>query len=535
MKQTLFYALLLGGLTLLSTGCKKEPTTPPAEGSATDITLSVTSAKSSEAYEHNQKERSSDNFRTTTMVKGTKLLWSCPEGIEFDVQIDVSLLPDDVFARNLTNNMVTDFIKSDKLYIANPEGADSDFTVTYSVFTPANGEEYVTSNDWPYSDQENRSSSNFHLSDNYSRYQVKCPAGITFKINEDVDNWFDNELYTGVKNGTIIRNPKAAHLYIANPSGAKAPFLITFTPVESIAWMSQVDGNKYLYELSIPGTHDSGTEGVNPGLSKCQNFGIKRQLQDGIRFLDIRLGEDMRVYHGSDYCNISFTDVLNDCNDFLSEHPEEAVLMSIKGETLIGDIDISDEIKAYLNNPNMPVERIYKEEAVPRLDKVRGKIVLFRRFPEPDTASPWGINIYNNWPENTVGTFTNDDNMFYVEDRFYGPLEDDHDTVEKSELMKEGLEKAVGSDYSSHMFLLFNSVAGRVRTPWDYAWGGAGVDPAMNPELSDLLNKNMKNRTAPVRVGTILMDFYNKEGHNDNKHLVEKIINSNFKEDIISY
>lgn len=76
--------------------------------------------------------------------------------------------------------------------------------------------------------------------------------------------------------------------------------------VDGPCWMKYVDDNKFLDELSIPGTHDSGTCSVDndtePQSSqvKCQQDYIPTQLLEGIRYFDIRLGkgDDPGIDHG---------------------------------------------------------------------------------------------------------------------------------------------------------------------------------------------------------------------------------------------
>jgi len=44
-------------------------------------------------------------------------------------------------------------------------------------------------------------------------------------------------------------------------------------------WLTFIDGEKLLHELSVPGTHDTGAliETI-PGTAKCQNLTIGQQL-----------------------------------------------------------------------------------------------------------------------------------------------------------------------------------------------------------------------------------------------------------------
>ncbi|WP_270341863.1 hypothetical protein [Enterococcus lactis] len=53
-------------------------------------------------------------------------------------------------------------------------------------------------------------------------------------------------------------------------------------------WMSELNDNVRLSELSIPGTHNSATgmfSGIASGYVKTQSIDIRKQLDNGIRFL----------------------------------------------------------------------------------------------------------------------------------------------------------------------------------------------------------------------------------------------------------
>ncbi len=58
----------------------------------------------------------------------------------------------------------------------------------------------------------------------------------------------------------------------------------------SADWMARLPDDMPLGGLSIPGTHDAGTQYVQLGFfSKCQARSVGQQLEDGFRYLDIRL------------------------------------------------------------------------------------------------------------------------------------------------------------------------------------------------------------------------------------------------------
>ena len=64
-----------------------------------------------------------------------------------------------------------------------------------------------------------------------------------------------------------------------------------------LTWMSKLDDNTNITDLTIPGTHDSGANFDVPILppliyvpdtSKNQDLSIRNQLNIGVRYLDIR-------------------------------------------------------------------------------------------------------------------------------------------------------------------------------------------------------------------------------------------------------
>lgn len=104
-----------------------------------------------------------------------------------------------------------------------------------------------------------------------------------------------------------------------------------------------------------------------------------------------------------------------------------------------------------------------------------------------------------------------------------------HDTREKRELVCAAI-KAACDNKNNKIHIIFNSVAGRVtHMLLDYVWGGIGIDPEMNPALKDIFDSiGNDNKVRPLRVGAVLLDFYNKHRGDDTYKIVERIINFNF-------
>lgn len=181
--------------------------------------------------------------------------------------------------------------------------------------------------------------------------------------------------------------------------------------VDGPCWMKYVDGNKYLDELSIPGTHDSSTCSVDndtepqTSLAKCQQDYIPTQLLEGIRYFDIRLGKDNEngdpgIDHGICYLLkkdggfIHLSDVIGYFKTFLNENPSEALIMLVSR----GNDEATDEsvTTAFANVMDNNSDLFYTSSHVPTLNEVRGKIVLLRRFKlagDSVDGHTWGLDL----------------------------------------------------------------------------------------------------------------------------------------------
>lgn len=181
--------------------------------------------------------------------------------------------------------------------------------------------------------------------------------------------------------------------------------------VDGPCWMSHVDDNKYLDELSIPGTHDSGTCSVDndtepqSSQAKCQQDYIPTQLLEGIRYFDIRLGKDDKngdpgIDHGRCYLlkkdggYMHLSDVIGYFKTFLSEKPSEALIMLVSR----GNDEATDEsvTTAFAKVMGKDPDLFYTSSRVPTLGEVRGKIVLLRRFGlagNSVSGHTWGLDL----------------------------------------------------------------------------------------------------------------------------------------------
>ncbi len=215
--------------------------------------------------------------------------------------------------------------------------------------------------------------------------------------------------------------------------------------VSAADWMGNVNGALKLSEISMPGSHDTGTQYVTlPLIGRCQDSSIPQQLDMGVRVLDIRLnthddgsgGVALTISHGFLDCkerpylaaeSLSFDKVLSDCREFLKAHPTETILMLVKHEN--GDAT-PQQVQDALAKAFGDASDIYTENRNPSLDEVRGKIILARRYGEAADGLE-GLNFCwaDQGGEGVAGTpyaqmEVSPDLRLYVQDRYEYGLQD---------------------------------------------------------------------------------------------------------------
>lgn len=171
-------------------------------------------------------------------------------------------------------------------------------------------------------------------------------------------------------------------------------------------WMSEQEDTRGLGTLTIPGTHDTGAlYDIIPGLSKTQDLTIAEQLDAGARFFDVRCRhyrDRFLIFHGAIDQRQTFDQVLDTMIGFLDAHPEETLLVSVNEEGVPADNTRSFETTfgTYIART---AAHWSLDTRVPALGDVRGKLVLFRRFPI--TMPPLGIDA-TAWPDNSPVAFS---------------------------------------------------------------------------------------------------------------------------------
>jgi len=238
------------------------------------------------------------------------------------------------------------------------------------------------------------------------------------------------------------------------PSGS---FLAIYSSANLARWMRELPDHYPLSTLSIPGTHNSPTCHVALPSVRCQAVGVREQLDNGVRFMDIRVSADpqddqLTLVHSAFPISLTgskyLSDLLSEVYAFLEANPSEVLLMSLKREgTGSGnDNDLSRHLsgKRYLGS-DQGSRRWFTEPRIPTLGEARGKVVLVRRFGLDDgvrrkvhDGRGWGID-GSVWPDNCEDAATGS-GQFRVQD-FY-EIDQSTNIEKKIELSRKQLERA---------------------------------------------------------------------------------------------
>ena len=122
-------------------------------------------------------------------------------------------------------------------------------------------------------------------------------------------------------------------------------------------WMSQLDDDAFICQLSIPGAHDactssfSGWSSIGAAVAgKDQSKSVQEMLTLGIRLFDIRPNNQLNIYHGILQTSYTFTGVMGELRDYVKNHPTEFCIVLIRHETEgdSGSDDFAEKMKTAL-------------------------------------------------------------------------------------------------------------------------------------------------------------------------------------------
>ncbi|KAI0206407.1 phosphatidylinositol-specific phospholipase C [Astrocystis sublimbata] len=189
-------------------------------------------------------------------------------------------------------------------------------------------------------------------------------------------------------------------------------YLAIFSSANLSSWMREVRDEYPLTALSIPGTHNSPTCHLALPSVRCQAVGVREQLDNGVRYLDIRVSvssEDtsLVLVHSAFPISLTgnkyFKDLVDVIYSFLDANPSEAIIMSVKREGTGRGTD--QRLSKILKDEYYDIKRWYTHPRIPTLGHVRGRIVLLRRHVNDESLNHewggrgWGLD-GSVWPDN---------------------------------------------------------------------------------------------------------------------------------------
>lgn len=264
-------------------------------------------------------------------------------------------------------------------------------------------------------------------------------------------------------------------------------------------WMQDIEDNRLVCKMSIPGTHDTAADSGNDWV-KTQDKNIEQQLNSGIRFFDIRLVHEngvLKLCHNTHTFNTTFDrDVLKTTVEFLKEHPSETVIMTIKRDN-DWDHDGGTKYRGALQKA-LEGDRALTPYMVKSfrsdftLGDLRGKMLIISR--DGWIMTPSG-NIPS-WPDNasftsSIESTNGRSTTLHVEDHYESGASD------KVSYVAQNVRKAQAAFSSSQndWFITFSSSAGPKGGAWPWITTGY-----IDPHVNNILRGNENFRTSGILV-----------------------------------
>lgn len=210
-----------------------------------------------------------------------------------------------------------------------------------------------------------------------------------------------------------------------------------FSNVETTGktWMTDLPDAIRINQISIPGTHDTCTKGVDSAFveqAQTQWLWTGEQWDCGVRAMDLRpihysKYSDMRIYHGGIGCNMDFDDALDIIRNKLRAMPNDTAVIIINHETS-SPSDLCQILPTSFWKGNKAIQDqlgefddiSVKYHKGLTLGEMRGKALFLSRDPESD-IEPHGAYAYGfNKKNNKIGTSETDPSKYetlWVQDK----------------------------------------------------------------------------------------------------------------------
>lgn len=353
-------------------------------------------------------------------------------------------------------------------------------------------------------------------------------------------------------------------------------------------WMSSLDPDIYVSELSIPGSKFSVLTSANGASRVYQNYDIEKQFEDGVRAFIFQTATNSKNL-GAQYDNLyvvcedksrnvmtlseaigKIASYLKKCEDNGKTNEFAFVMLTYSS----GDVPWLDDPQGY-NNEQYWIDklreevnkiagdeanRIYTGEITPNttINDVKGKIILKANYNSEDMISRYGTTtapiMFTYW-ESATGPdgyqeeyggmpmdwgipkwYVNSDaklRWYYQEVTSVGNGKE-ATTQEKKEGIQNLFRKSVDmyKNDTSHKTWFMNDLGGYYSDDVDINGRGTGIQ-ALAIDMNQMGVDELQDRAENAGLGLIFMNFADKQADSGVKYksdwLIQTIIDNNFK------
>lgn len=354
-------------------------------------------------------------------------------------------------------------------------------------------------------------------------------------------------------------------------------------------WMSSLDPDIYVSELSIPGSKFSVLTSANGASRVYQNYDIDKQFEDGVRAFIFQTSTIGHWGWGFNYDGLyvvcedknkpvmklseaigKIASHLDYCKGVGKENEFAFVMLTYSS----GDKPVLDDNEQYwieklrdeVNKiASTATNRIYTDEITPNttIDDVKGKIILKANYNSQNMIANYGSTtapiMFTWWkdaygPEVSEGVYYQEVNngmpmdwgkpvwylqstanlrWYYQEVTSVGSGQE-ATTQEKKESIQNLFRKSVDlyKNDTSHKTWFMNDLGGYYSDSGDINGRGTGIE-ALAIDMNQIGVDELQDRTENAGLGLVFMNFADKQSDSGAKYksdwLIQTLIDNNFK------
>ena len=324
------------------------------------------------------------------------------------------------------------------------------------------------------------------------------------KVKVRVHATGNTELVASLKTNDASTDAWTTQLAPGSKRKVKLPAIPTDAQYSGNNWITPLDGDIYVSQMSIPGSHDAATGEEMATIAgdifaSTQEQTLQTQWDLGVRAFDLRpaiydaiIGStnELWLYHGMTRVSVSWATAMNTLQANLTKNPGEfaIVLFRHEDESTLGKNTNSDDFNTYMTNYiNANSSWIVDWKPDLTIDECRGKIILISRF-----SGSWSYGCFTGWNHDAAGattTLRNADGSksatMYVQD-YYNPS--DHATKWNSIQKHLDISKTFHTDAAKVNHWMINHCSGYVGTSTSSTYRSNAA--AQNPKLIEYISSD---------------------------------------------